>query len=129
MNIELVKRFRFVASDARRVWSKNPHYVFLCVVFKIPHYAMCGFRPCIAGQVFWDKNYGPSAPNGAARAAYKWYMGYFLLLLCLMRSSGHAHTTLTTALTWTPALTISHQHAPSGRRRSRRTGETFRSNS
>ena len=24
--------------------------------------------------------------------------------------------TLTTALTWTPALTISHQHAPSGRR-------------
>ena len=42
---------------------------------------------------------------------------------CLMRSSGR--TTLTTALTWTPALTISHQHAPSGRRRSRRTGETF----
>ena len=33
--------------------------------------------------------------------------------------------TLITALTWTPALTISHQHAPSGRRWCWRTGETL----
>ena len=40
-------------------------------------------------------------------------------------SCGRGRTTLITALTWTPALTISHQHAPSGCRRCRRTGETL----
>ena len=38
----------------------------------------------------------------------------------LIPSRDTVRTTLTTALTWTPALTISHQHAPSGRRRGRR---------